>query len=97
MPYIKADEREWVAKTLEELAKELRLTSSYPGMLNYVISATMNNILREIGLNYIAANALVGCLDCAKMELYRRVVAPYEDQKRRINGDVYDPTLTGER
>lgn len=28
-------------------------------------------------------------LECAKLELYRRVVAPYEQQKLELNGDVY--------
>jgi len=31
----------------------------------------------------------VGVLECAKMELYRRVAAPYEDKKKEENGDVY--------
>ena len=34
-------------------------------------------------------NELVGVLECAKIELYRRIAAPYEDDKSRINGDVY--------
>ena len=29
-------------------------------------------------------------LECAKLELYRRVAAPYEDEKIDQNGDVYD-------
>jgi len=28
-------------------------------------------------------------LECSKMELYRRIAAPYEDDKSRLNGDVY--------
>ena len=32
---------------------------------------------------------LIGVLECAKLELYRRVAAPYEDDKIDENGDVY--------
>ena len=28
-------------------------------------------------------------LECAKLELYRRLAAPYEDEKRKETGDVY--------
>ena len=31
----------------------------------------------------------IGALEAAKLEFYRRVVAPYEDQKMLDNGDVY--------
>jgi len=34
-------------------------------------------------------NAIIGALECAKLELYRRVAAPYEDDKIAENGDVY--------
>jgi hypothetical protein len=33
---------------------------------------------------------MIGVLECAKLELYRRVAAPYEDAKCEDNGDVYD-------
>lgn len=32
---------------------------------------------------------VIGCLECAKLELYRRVVAPYENRALKRNGDVY--------
>jgi hypothetical protein len=32
---------------------------------------------------------VVGALECAKLELYRRLAAPYEDQKIKLNGDAY--------
>jgi len=31
----------------------------------------------------------VGVLECAKLELYRRIAAPYEDEKIVETGDVY--------
>jgi len=41
------------------------------------------------GLSYTQINAVIGVLECAKMELYRRIAAPYEDKKSRESGDVY--------
>jgi hypothetical protein len=32
-------------------------------------------------------------VDCARLEFYRRVVAPYEDLKLAANGDVFSATL----
>lgn len=32
---------------------------------------------------------MVGALESAKLELYRRKVSPYEDQKIEANGDVW--------
>jgi len=40
-------------------------------------------------VRYAHLNEVVGVLECAKLELYRRVVAPYEDQKMTESGDVY--------
>jgi len=40
--------------------------------------------------SYSDYNALVGVLECAKLEFYRRAVAAYEDKKIKENGDVYE-------
>jgi hypothetical protein len=40
-------------------------------------------------LSYQTINDIVGALEGAKLEFYRRVAVPYEESKRRINGDVY--------
>lgn len=59
------------------------------GELNYAITRLCDLFLQDFGTNYANLNAVVGALECAKQELYRRVVAPYEDAKRVENGDVY--------
>lgn len=61
-----------------------------PGDINYLISALCNAFLATAGVNYTNVNTLVGALECAKLELYRRIAVPYEDEKIRANGDVYD-------
>lgn len=59
------------------------------GELNYAITKLVDAYLLEAGLNYAHLNDAIGVLECAKLELYRRIAAPYEDQKISTNGDVY--------
>jgi len=60
-----------------------------PGELNYVITKTVDAYLTQTPGNYANFNEAIGVLECAKLELYRRVVAQYEDTKMAENGDVY--------
>ena len=60
------------------------------GELNFAISVLVDGYLKNKGgIKYSHLNEVVGALDCAKLELYRRVAAPYEDKKMEENGDVY--------
>jgi len=74
----------------EVLEKLINLLKSQPieridGELNYVIT----RILKEsYPLRYFNLNRAMGVLECAKLEFYRRVVAPYEDIKIKESGDV---------
>ena len=60
-----------------------------PGELNWAITDTVDNYLKENGLSYKTINDIVGALECAKIEFYRRIAAKYEDTKKVLNGDVY--------
>ena len=60
------------------------------GELNYMISSLIDEYLHEYGKNYTNINEVIGVLECAKLELYRRIAAPYEDEKIEKNGDVYN-------
>lgn len=59
------------------------------GDLNYAITKLITHYLDNFGHRYEHFNAVIGVLECAKLEVYRRVVAPYEDEKKEENGDVY--------
>lgn len=59
------------------------------GELNYLITKLCDAFLIKTGLSYKNINQAIGALECAKLELYRRIAAPYEDQKCRDNGEVY--------
>ena len=63
------------------------------GELNYAITRLVDAYLvRRGGIRYAHLNEVVGALECAKLELYRRLAAPYEDEKLRATGDVYRAT-----
>jgi hypothetical protein len=66
---------------------------SNSGEINYTISSICDYFIKEKGLSYATINTLVGALECAKLELYRRIASPYEDTKLEKNGDVYIYTM----
>lgn len=59
-----------------------------PGELNFLLT---NEVLRYLGKkpNYAKFNEVMGVLACIQAELYRRKIAPYEDQKAKENGDIF--------
>lgn len=58
------------------------------GELNYVITRIIDEYIGS-ELRYQKINDVVGVLECAKLEIYRRLAGPYEDKKRDENGEVY--------
>jgi hypothetical protein len=59
------------------------------GELNYLVTRLCDAFLMRKGLCYKNINQAIGALECAKLELYRRLAGPYEDKKSRENGEVY--------
>lgn len=59
------------------------------GELNYLFTMVAKKYLEDHGLSYSTLNDINGAFDGASKEFYRRVCAPYEDDKRREHGDVY--------
>lgn len=60
-----------------------------PGELNHQVTLLAIDYLKLHGLNYQSINDVIGALEGAKLEFYRRVVVPFEDGKIQTNGDVY--------
>ena len=81
MPYIKQEIREYI-KAGEEYG------NFGVGELNYTLTALVHKYLQHKGLKYATINEAIGALECAKLELYRMVAAPYENQKHKENGPV---------
>lgn len=82
MPYIKQVDR---IEIDERMGLPVIRTS---GELNYAFTRLAHEYWRDNGANYQAFNDIIGALEGAKLELYRRKVAPYEDKKIAENGDV---------
>lgn len=88
MPYVKPDER-------GQYVQVIRLPAN-PGQLNYLLTSIVNAYYKErwsddqgyLGLSYTGINEIIGVLECMKLEWYRRVAAPYENDKERENGDL---------
>lgn len=83
MPYIPQDNRDKFHKMLARLPK-----IDNPGELNYLISCIMQWYVVNNGKCYQSFNDMMGALEGAKLELYRRDIAEYENLKRDQNGDI---------
>ena len=66
-----------------------RVLAEDAGELNYQITMLCDTFLATHGRKYAHVNTVIGALECAKQEFYRRIAAPYENEKIAINGDVY--------
>ena len=81
MPYITQDRR--------KLLTDGYANPNIPGELNYIITTYLRDYALSKGTSYQTHNDIIGVLECAKQEWYRRCTAPYEDYKCNENGDVY--------
>ena len=96
MPYIKEEDREKFLYTPKKLGsnsevdllRKVAESCDTAGDLNYVFTVLCHQYLQIRGKNYQNINDCIGALEGCKMELYRRIVAPYEDVKIAVNGDV---------
>ena len=88
MPYIAAAHRPRYDERVSALADTID-DSTPGGEMNYIVTSVLVAWLEKRGLDYAALAEAVGVLETAKLELYRRVAAPYEDGKIAENGDVY--------
>lgn len=84
MPYIEKHRRPLFDKHLNEIGPN----TTGQGDLNYCITILLHKYIESHGLRYAVLNDCIGVLEAAKMEFYRRIVAPYEDIKIAENGDL---------
>ena len=86
MPYITPDRRKMLQAGPEPIYG--------PGELNFCLTRLVLDYLDQVKqdngrVSYQDYNDVIGTLECCKLEMYRRAIAPYEDQKCKDNGDVY--------
>ena len=87
MPYINQGGRAKFEDLLETFDL-LSVGDMAAGELNYVISSIVHEWLIRHRVSYGTLNQAIGVLECAKLELYKQVVAPYEEKKKAENGPV---------
>ena len=80
-PYIKKERRKEIEK--------YNFVGENPGELNYNITKLILQYL-EGGESYSSYNEVIGVLECCKLELYRKVISKYENQKCEENGEIYE-------
>ena len=80
MPYIE-DKRK------KELSQDIAPVNA--GELNYCITELLIEYCKRKGTSYQTFNDIMGALEGSKLEIYRRKIADYEDEKIKQNGDVY--------
>ena len=88
MPYIDKETRKTFEKQIDEILKEI---SKHPeekrdGILNYIFTKLLLGSFPKI--NYQVYERMIGVLECCKLEMYRRKVAEYENEKAKQHGDV---------
>jgi len=84
MPYIKSFDRTMLDNLVIHFLRHGRIH----GRLNYFIFKLTKEAIKLNGESYGAYKEILGELECAKFEIYRRMVAKYEDEKMNENGDV---------
>ena len=85
MPYIDLDRK-------LDLVPKADDTPASPGELNFLFTVIALQYLADEGESYQTYNDIIGALEGAKLELYRRSISKYEDKKIKENGDVYPET-----
>jgi hypothetical protein len=80
MPYVTSGQR--------SMLKNCEKDAENAGELNFLFTWLALRYWGQNGQNYQAFNDVLGAMEGAKLELYRRHVAPYEDKKIEQNGDI---------
>lgn len=109
MPYIPDKDRPRLDPLIDQLTAELKKLAAeynanaqgtnptaYGGPFNYGISRILGQFALE-SLRYSNMTLEVGVLLTAIFEFYRRVIAPYEDQQIKKNGDIPEYAILAEK
>lgn len=87
MPYIPKADR---------VHLEMTHHANNAGELNFLLTTICLDYVDRHKKNYKTINEIVGALECAKLEFYRRLAAPYENGKMVANGDLEQYTYHAE-
>lgn len=91
MPYVNPKHRQELEEDVDSLLQCVFRNvkrEDYAGVANYIICRILTYLFADEG-GYRALNEASGVLFNAGLEFYRRITAPYEDEKILENGDVF--------
>lgn len=95
MPYIDQTQRDLLNPIIDELVDmivSMKLddeTINVEGCLNYSVTKILHRVYgNSQSTRYSELNNAVGLLECIKLEYYRKVAAPYENQREFENGEI---------
>jgi hypothetical protein len=80
MPYVREDIRHDLDRRLSR--------ANTTGELTYVMYRAAVDYLRDHVGDYQTRAEIIAAFECGKLEFARQHLAPYEDEKIRLNGDV---------
>jgi hypothetical protein len=93
MPYISQEDRNTIDRYLTRLFEE-QLDTFSSGQITYILTCICRNWLASRKqakgeLRFDDYSDVLKVLESAKLEYYRRVMVPFEEGKKIVNGDVY--------
>lgn len=86
MPYIAQNDRDDFAEFRGVVSG---LEPKTAGEIQYMIAVIVAEFMKNSDYRYQNMNDVMGALNGANLEFYRRYVAPYEDECIAKNGDVF--------
>lgn len=102
MSYINNSTRQKLDPAIEALAQVVAKNSregsseySVAGLVQYAISKLTTRVLKLTfkEVNFISTAAMEGALALAKEEFKRRVVDPFYEKQKNLNGEVFGEVL----
>jgi len=91
MPYLTSENKENIDNQggidLYNKFSSLEL-KDFAGALNYLNYKLVTEYIKKNGKRYFTCAIIIGTLICCVLEIYRRIIANYEDECIKKNGDV---------
>jgi len=97
-PYIvPADRSVKYDELIEDIQAKVLSGTTPKGDCNYIISRIVAGVFKEVEgrWRYTSVGDAIDTFECAKLEFYRRIGAPYEDLAIEKNGDIPEYTKEG--
>ncbi len=92
MPYIKQELRDKIDPAITNLVKAIQseiADENLDGVLNYTLTrVACGAMMPAKERRYTLVARVIAAFECAKIEIYRRIGAPYEDVCIGRNGDL---------